>query len=149
MCTIHIIKRRDCDVIESTWRQYCPSTPPNRLCQRGQISLITTYLLRGHCDLCLTKMGTYGTLVSVETTLTMTHETMNRKSRSGSLNILRDTGLVTRLSMGLKRMASEARRFYSGLEHGLSSRAKIRWQGVKQWMSRDLELMSQNRTRGL
>lgn len=149
MCTIHIIKCRDCDVIESTWRQYCPSTPPNRLCHRGQTSLITTYLLRGHCDLCLTKMGAYGRFAPVGTTSTTTHDIMNRKSRSGGSNTLRGGELVTRLTMRLGRLAFEARRFYSGLERSLSIRAKTRWQGVKQKMSRDLELILQNQTCGL
>lgn len=148
MCTIHIIKCRDCDAIESTWRQYCPSTPPSRLCHWGQTSLIRTYLLRGHCDLCLTKMGTYDTLAPVETTPTTAHEIISRKSRSGGSNTFRGEGFVAKLSMRLGRMASEARRFYSGLEHNLLNRGKSRWQVAKQKMSRDLELISRNRTRG-
>ncbi|KAK1622122.1 hypothetical protein BDP81DRAFT_156810 [Colletotrichum phormii] len=148
MCTIHIIKCHDCNTIQSTWCQYCASTPPNRLCHRGQTSRITTYLLRGHYDLCLTKMGTYNSLRPVETTSTAVHRAINRKSMSGPSSMFRVERCVNSLSMRLKRLTSDARRFYSGLEHGLSNRAKTRWQVMKRKMSRDLELISQNQTRG-
>ncbi|KAF9875158.1 hypothetical protein CkaCkLH20_07424 [Colletotrichum karsti] len=107
MCTIHIAKCPDCNHITSLTRHPCASTPRARLCHNNLTNTVTTYLLPGRCDACLTRTGPYHALPP---SAAATPHAL--QSSFESLSSTLGQHYAARLRMVRRKLASGAGRFF-------------------------------------